>query len=377
MATDWGVAVPAGWDAHATMSWLSRVPGAVAARLPYHHNDNKGGARFRDRPVDAAAGRGDVENDDVGGDDAYPDIGEAWIEVLAGPAEPGGICGPDGIGRRPTCHSVDLSAPSPPPSPDSSSSCSNNNNDNNNSNNNGNNSATAPPQSSSPLAPTNTTTSPAQPNPLRLMTRGPPPARAHVPCPAALRLFPRESVQGSYPVSMVSRDGSPAAGNIAGAHRGRLYLTNFRVAFVPSVVNETIHSGTAASGAATKLTAAADAHRHLWDLTFPAIGTVEVRRDPGDDRFLSVLELHGKAFRHFCVGFPHDDVADTALYTALNRAPAYPICAAADAADANDAAVAQPPGTGTFNFDETPSWSQLFQGPWLPSRFASCHGLVA
>ncbi len=356
MAADWAVAVPAGWDACAT--WLGRVPGAVAAR--YHHK--KAGTGCDDGPAAAAAARHDA----VAADD-YPDIGEAWLEVHAGPAEPGSICGPDGIGRRPTCRSVDLSGPSPPPSPPDSN-CSD--------------SSTTPSAESSPPPPPTTTTTttsstatPAHPTPLRHAdsgrTRGAPPGRAHVPCPAVLRLFPREAVLGSYPVVMVPREGSPAAVASTGAQQGRLYLTNCRVAFVPSVVNETITaSAAAAATTGSSSSPPSDALRHLWDLTFPAIGTVEVRR--GHPRLLSVLELHGKAFRHFRVGFPHDDVADTALYTALNHTPAYPICAAADGDDDEDAA---DPAARSRRTDATPPWSQLFEGPGARREYARM-GLV-
>ena len=90
-----------------------------------------------------------------------------------------------------------------------------------------------------------------------------------------------------------------------GSSRGQLCLTNARLAFVADKEDANLEC-------------------QPWDVMLPAIGSVEIHRKPGG-RFVSVLELHCKAFRHYLVGFEFEDVADTQIYEFLCRAPGRPV----------------------------------------------------
>ena len=117
-----------------------------------------------------------------------------------------------------------------------------------------------------------------------------------------VRLYSRENVVGCWATCTVALSGSARR---TGCGRGQLYLTTARLVFIAE--REDAKSGC-----------------RSWDLSLPAIGAVEIHRKPGD-RFVSMLELHAKSYRHYIIGFEFEDVADTKIYDLLCFAPGRPI----------------------------------------------------
>lgn len=147
-------------------------------------------------------------------------------------------------------------------------------------------------------------------------------------------LYKHEHVVGCWTACTVALRGSACH---SGCGQGQLYLTNARLVFVAD-------SEDAKSGCRS------------WAVSLPAIGAVEIRRKLGD-RFVSMLELHAKSYRHYIVGFEFEDVADTEIYDFLCFAPGRPILSKFEGPDNISASESVPTpiswGSSLFNADGT------------------------